>query len=379
MKQRIFHTRIDALRREVMDAAGLDLLIAYSDDILAPGAVRYLTDFDIYAMYGMAIVPRRGDVALAFGMHHSAYLVRVKQAATADHYAGTYRPGQLCAELLAESRPQDSASAPKVGMVGAAGMFASIHDDVHASLRGAAFVDVDNAFWRHCTWTLDANGLAPNLRRSATIARQAVEHAAAAFQSGQRAGARIAAGATLAARRLGADVMNRELVQVRCGGGMPLPAELAPPGQVTLASAAAFAIEISPPYAGLRSVCGRTLLPQDAPAESVSELDRAAEVHESILGLVQPGATAGQIVAAAQRLARDAGIELSERDQLGCGIGLEIRQPPYLSAGDASLLIPGMALAVRTRLKSPSIGTIHRADTLLVADGGGPDVLTVRP
>lgn len=375
MEQRIFRSRIDALRREVMDACGLDMLIGYSDDILAPGAVRYLTDFDMYAMYGLAIVPRRGDVILAFGLHHSAYLIRVKQTAIADHYAGTYHPGELCAELLAELRTQ---ATPRVGVVGGAHMFNSIHADLRSKMAGASFVDVDREFWSHYFASFGAMGAEPDLRRSAIIAGQAVAHARNAFESGQRSAARITAGATLAARRLGADIMNRELVQVLCASGMPLPADLAPPARSLLAADAAFAIEISPPYAGLRTVCGRTMLREDAPASGAEELSRAADVHVSILGLLRAGATGGQIVGEAHRLARAAGFGFSETDELGSGIGLDIRQAPYVASGDATALTSGMALAVRTRLKSVNLGTIHRADTVLVAEPG-PDVLTARP
>lgn len=373
MEQRIFRSRIDALRREVMDAAALDLLVAYSDDILAAGAVRYLTDFDMYAMYGLVIVPRRGDVVLAFGLHHSAYLVRVRQSSVADHYAGTYHPGQLCADLLAESRP---AAAPRVGVVGGAQMFESIRADLHVKLADACFVEVDREFWSHYVSSMNESGAATSLRRSAVIAGAALTHARKAFDSGQGSAALLAAGAALAARRMGADIMNRELVQVLCASGIPLPAALMPASRGVPDAAAALAIEIASPYAGQRSVCGRTLLRADASASRAGELERAAQAHTDILGLLRAGAVGGQIVDDARRLARAAGFGLAEGDELGHGIGLELRQAPYLATGDATTIAPGMALAVRTRLNGAELGTIHNADTVLIT-AAGPDVLTV--
>jgi hypothetical protein len=374
MEQRIFRSRIDALRRELMDACELDLLIGYSDDILSAGAVRYLTDFDMYAMYGLAMVPRRGDVVLAFGLHHSAYLVRVRQAAIADHYAGTYHPGELCAELLAETRPR---ATPRVGVVGGAHMFNSIDADLRAKMPGAAFVDVDREFWIHYFASLDDNGVEPSLRRSAVIAGEAVAHAQRAFASGQRTAAQIGAGATLVARRMGADIMNRELVQVLCASGMPLPATLSPVAHSLPAAESAFAIEISSPYVGQRSVCGQTMLREGAHASGAKELSKAAEVHTGILGLLRIGTTSRQIAAEAHRLAHAAGFGFSQTDALGNGIGLDLRQAPYLVPGDATALASGMTLAVRTRLQSERLGTIHRTDTVLVAKTG-PDVLTAR-
>jgi hypothetical protein len=374
MEQRVFHSRVDALRREVMQACDLDLLIAYSDDILSAGAVRYLTDFDMYAMYGLAVVPRRGDVVLAFGLHHSAYLIRVKQAAVADHYDGTYHPGALCAELLAETQP---GAKPRVGMVDGAHMFNSISTDIRSKMSGASFVDVDREFWSHYFASVGANGAEPDLRRSAVIATEAVAKVQQAFESGQRVAAHIAADAALAARRLGADIMNRDLVRVLCASGKPLPAVLSPALRALPEADAAFAIEVTLPYAGQRTVCGRTLLCAGANAGAAGELSRAAMVHANIIALLRVGATGGQIAGEARRLTRAAGFDCPEAAGVGNGIGLDLQQAPHLVSGDPTSLAAGMAVAVQTRLKGEHLGTIHQTDTVLIADAG-PDILTVR-
>src|SRR5690606_7991640 len=135
--------RVEALRAGVMEPLGLDLLLAYADDPLFPGAVRYLTGFDVYAMYALVAVPRRGDVVLAFGLHHSAYLVRVKEAAVADHYVGARAPGAAVAELLAEL-PQGRK--PRVGTIGRESMFALIDADLARVLAAAEIVSTDAAF-----------------------------------------------------------------------------------------------------------------------------------------------------------------------------------------------------------------------------------------
>jgi hypothetical protein len=369
VEQRIFRSRIDALRRAVMEPCDLDLLIGYSDDILSPGAVRYLTDFDMYAMYGLAIVPRRGEVALAFGLHHSAYLIRVKQAAIADYYAGTYHPGALCAELLVAAQPK---STPRVGLVGGAHMFGTIDADLRSNLTGASFIDVDREFWSHYFAALPANGVEPNLRRSAAIAVAALDHARSQFESGQRSAAQIGASAALLARRLGADVMNRELVQVLCAPGRPIPPALSPRLHgVTVAEA--FALEITAPYGGQRSVYGRTLLGEGAGAAAIRERDNAMEMHARILGLLQIGTNGRQLTGEAQRLARDAGFSAAEVS--AHGIGLEMRQEPDLGAEGGKALAAGMTLALRTRFTGERIGTIHNADTVLIAETS-TDVLT---
>ena len=101
----VYGKRTEKVRATVMAPLNLDMLIAYSDDIYNAGPVQFLTNFDVYAMYGLVAVPATGDVVLAFGMHHSAYLVRAAQVAHADYLLGTYRPGALCRQLLDEWVP----------------------------------------------------------------------------------------------------------------------------------------------------------------------------------------------------------------------------------------------------------------------------------
>ena len=144
MHEQIFRHRINLVRQGVMAKHNLDLFLAYADDPNQAGAVRYLTDFDIYAMYALVVI-FAGDIALTFGLHHSAYLIRVKETADADYYLGTYQPGDLCCKLLAESgRP---VAAPRVGVVGGEGMFRKIDTDLRKAFPDATFIPIDREFW----------------------------------------------------------------------------------------------------------------------------------------------------------------------------------------------------------------------------------------
>lgn len=356
MEERVFRSRIAEVRRSLMQPSQLDLLIAYSDDVLSPGAVRYLTDFDVYAMYGVVLVPKQGDVVLAFGLHHSAYLVRVRQAAIADHFVGTYAPGAMCAQLLSECGATRS---PQVGLVGGRGMFSSIDADIRSKLAQASLIELDEEFWR-LVHSGSGEALA-GMRRSATIAVRSIEEARRDIDSGETSPGRIAARATLAARRFGADIQNREMVQVRVAAGWPLPARLAPPTHHPFTRGSAFAIEVSPAYAGARTVCVRSFVQ----AKYSGHLHRADAVHASICALARPGAIGGALVRDAKAVAAKAGMELAN-SEIFSGIGLNLRQPPLQSAELGS----GMVLVVRADLKTVELGTIHRADTVLVTEQG---------
>ncbi|HXP31391.1 MAG TPA: M24 family metallopeptidase [Stellaceae bacterium] len=367
--ERIFRQRIARLRQTLLAPLGLDMLLAYADDTLDAGAVRYLTDFDVYAMYALVLVPRCGDVALAFGLHHSAYLVRVRDAATADYFHGTYAPGELCRRLLAETAP---ASAPRIGIVGGARMMRRIDADLRQHLPGAEFVAVDEAFRRLVAGSDVEDGASDCLRRSAAIARQSI--AAAATAVGQRSGREIAAEIGFAARRFGADVLNREMVLIALAAGSPLPERLGPAAAAAQVKDA-LAIEVSPGYRGYRTLCGRTFLASAERAAQRARLEAAFEVHREICALVQPGLSAGGVADKARSILARAGSAPAPDAKLGHGIGLSLIQEPILRSGNPAEILPGSALAVRTRHGGDALGTIHLADTVLVTAEGG-EVLT---
>lgn len=351
--------RVAAVRSEVMAPLGLDLLIAYADDPLFPGAVRYLTAFDIYAMYAVAAVPRQGDVVLAFGLHHSAYLVRVKDATAADHFVGARVPGAAVAELLSEMNLERR---PRVGIVGGGAMFGAIDRDLQKALIGADLVEADEAFWRVAA-PLDTAGAA-DLGRGVRIAALALDAAVRSFSGGGTLGA-IAADASDAARRAGADVVNRELVQIRAAAGPPIEPALSLAAGSADASGSAVAVDVALSYRGLRAVAGRTLLAPSAAIDRGEALARVEAAHRQILAGLRAGATGAEFHAHATRILKTAGLPPPPAE-IGHGIGFDVRQAPNLAAGESRTIKAGSAVVVRTAAMIKPLGTVHLADTIIV-------------
>ncbi|HUT49775.1 MAG TPA: M24 family metallopeptidase [Alphaproteobacteria bacterium] len=368
MDQRTFQARVAHTRDRLLRPLDLDMLLCYADDISAAGAVRYLTDFDVYAMYALAIVPRRGDVALAFGLHHSAYLVRVKQSATADYLSGTYAPGALCRQLL-----QDAGTdrAPRVGIVGGANMFRRIAGDLHKALDGATYVEIDQEAWHKAIAPLGEPLVRDALDRSAAIARDAVA-AVADDLAPTRSAADLAAIAALTARRRGADLMNREIVEIRASAGPVLADRLGPPGRNPIGAGGGIAVEIALRYRGLRAYCGRTFGLDEAWS---TDLDRAAALHQRVIALAKPGRTGGEFARDAARLYAEAGATGAGDFGFGHGVGFQDREPPVLRAGSEDELQPGTALVIRSRIGSAACGAVFLADTVMMGEHG-PTVLT---
>jgi len=363
------HDRIDVVRNRLMAERGLDMLLAYSDDPLEAGAVRYLTDFDVYAMYAIVVVPRRGDVALAFGMHHSAYLIRAKETSRADYYLGTYQPGDLCRQLLLDCGTGGKA---KIGLVGGTGMFSRIEADLRRSLPDATFSDVDANFWALCAGhsTQSQSDVLARLRRSAAICAESLEGGGRRWQA-SRSACEIAADIGLAARRRGADILNREMVRVALATGVPLPRHLSREPSSLQRPSDALAIEVRTSYRGLHAAAARTFCSNTGFDDDIKIIH---DQHRSLCSLFKTGTKVGVILDAARHNGGTA-IAAMQPVELGSGIGFSARQEPILRPGSDTLLPAMSAFVCNTVRAHPHLGTVRFADTVLVTNGEG-EILT---
>jgi hypothetical protein len=368
MIEQVFQNRVAMVREQIIGALDLDMLLAYSDDPLAAGAVRYLTDFDVYAMYAIVVLPSRGDVALAFGLHHSAYLVRVKEAAKADYYLGTYQPGDLCARLLHDSgccRP-----APRIGLVGSSSMFRKIEEDLLKALPQATFMDLDAEFW-----DLLGRDIGPGstetlarLHRSAQISSEALRAGQDQWLAG-RSGSEIAATAGLVARRRGADILNREMVHVALATGLPLPPFLNPGPSHVPRARQALAIEVRAAYRGANTRLARTVSnPGDG--ELADEIASVRNQHRSVCATLRSGMSVEEVFRAIETLQHSLDSIDSDDGIEGHGIGFSAFLEPELRRGTQAVLPQTGAFVIDTKRHHSRLGTIRFADTLLVTKAG---------
>src|SRR5262249_54538485 len=74
---------------------------------------------------------------------------------------------------------------------------------------------------------------------------------------------------------------------------------------------------------------------------------------EAATAAVRPGAVAADIDNAARTIIRDAGYGPYFTPRLGHGIGLDVHEPPYLVAGDDTVLEPGMVFSIEPGIYLP--------------------------
>ncbi|MEV7095280.1 Xaa-Pro peptidase family protein [Amycolatopsis sp. NPDC051045] len=108
--------------------------------------------------------------------------------------------------------------------------------------------------------------------------------------------------------------------------------------------------------------------PRDADvAETYAVLQRA---QAAAVAAVRPGVTAEQVDAAARDVITEAGFGEYFIHRTGHGIGLDVHEEPYIIAGNALPLEPGMAFSVEPGIYQPGRWGARIEDIVIVTAGG---------
>ncbi len=114
---------------------------------------------------------------------------------------------------------------------------------------------------------------------------------------------------------------------------------------------------------------GRPSVKAQAMYEAVREAQQAG------IEAVRPGATAGQVDAAARRVLRRRGWASYFTHSTGHGVGLEIHEGPRLGQGQKEVLQPGMVVTIEPGVYVPGFGGV-RIEDMVVVTQRGCEVLT---
>lgn len=128
---------------------------------------------------------------------------------------------------------------------------------------------------------------------------------------------------------------------------------------------------------GYHSDMSRTLWRGAAePTSDVQRLyDAVLEAQEAALAVVGPGATAGDVDAAARSVLEAAGLGEYFLHSTGHGVGLEIHEEPWVRKGSEDVLEPGHVITVEPGAYVTGVGGIRIEDMVLVTPTGS-EVLT---
>lgn len=128
-------------------------------------------------------------------------------------------------------------------------------------------------------------------------------------------------------------------------------------------------------YEGYCYDYGRTVSFGEPDAEMTRVYNLIMEAQAAGVQAMRSGATTTQVDAAARAVIADAGYGEEFRHRLGHGIGMDVHEPPFLTAGDETPLREGMLFTVE-----PSITQFHtfsaRVEDVVVARPDGGEKLT---
>lgn len=142
------------------------------------------------------------------------------------------------------------------------------------------------------------------------------------------------------------------------------------PGSRTIVPRDAVVMDFGGELAGYHSDTTRTV----AVGEPTDELEQVfavvREAQAAAIDAVRPGVTAGSIDAAARGVIESAGFGERFIHRTGHGIGLEVHEPPYLVAGDETVLQPGVTFSVEPGIYLPGRLGVRIEDIVAVTPDG---------
>jgi Xaa-Pro dipeptidase len=151
------------------------------------------------------------------------------------------------------------------------------------------------------------------------------------------------------------------------------------PGAIALAAGDLLIVDIGVTVEGYCADITRTFVVEAEPDErqrEVFEVVRAAQ--RAGIEAVRVGSPARAVDAAARQLITDAGYGPTFVHRTGHGLGLEVHEPPYLTATNEEPLEPGMVVTVEPGIYVEGWGGIRIEDDVVVRDGTA-EVLTRAP
>ena len=125
-------------------------------------------------------------------------------------------------------------------------------------------------------------------------------------------------------------------------------------------------------YDGYVSDFGRTVYidQPDSLVEKIHHLVMNSQ-EEAIKAMKDGKITAGETDGVARSVIEEAGYGENFFHRLGHGIGIDVHEPPYLTAADKTLLKSGMTFTVEPSINLPGKAWSRVEDVVLVTDNGG--------
>jgi D-alanyl-D-alanine dipeptidase len=124
-------------------------------------------------------------------------------------------------------------------------------------------------------------------------------------------------------------------------------------------------------WEGYCSDFGRTVWVGEPPAEYRRTHELVMASQAAGIAALRVGTRAEDVDRTARRILEDAGYGAGFRHRLGHGIGMDVHEPPFLTAGDDTVLQGGMCFTVEPSIILDDRWMVRVEDVVVVRPGGG--------
>jgi len=112
-----------------------------------------------------------------------------------------------------------------------------------------------------------------------------------------------------------------------------------------------------------------------SPSDRVRRLYRAVlDAQQAAKAAIEPGATAGEVDAAARAVLKGHRLDRYFTHSTGHGLGIEVHEMPRLSRGERFVLKEGMVVTVEPGVYFEGLGGIRIEDEVVVTATGAEDL-----
>jgi Xaa-Pro aminopeptidase len=182
----------------------------------------------------------------------------------------------------------------------------------------------------------------------------------------------VAAEMELAARRSGAEQMSFPTI-IASGPRSALPHGRA---SAQMISSGGFVVcDFGVILSGYCSDETRTVWVGRAPDDARQTYAAVREAQQAAVNAVRPGASVGEVDAAARKRLQEDGLAKYFTHSTGHGVGLEIHESPRVANAQRELLQPGMVITIEPGVYFPGKWGV-RIEDMVVVTAGGCEVLT---
>ena len=357
--------------REELDSAGMDALVAYSDQHATFGQqnARYLFDYQPHFEACLVVVPREGEAFIATGPESEAFVrsssrcdsVRIIDAFCHPDEEYLHSKIERLGDVI---RGLGGSGAGIIGIAGGEFLPYKVRDSLRAS-TDAAFVEAD-AILTRLRAVKSAAEIAV-LRHACKIAQTGIEAALDTIAPGMTERA-VAAEAEYAMRRMGSEGMGIDTI---VGAGREhTQAILTRTTTRPIGAGDHVLLTLAPRYEGYHGAIARVAAVGAIDPEIERAMTVAIAAQERAREALNPGATGAEIDGIARDACREADLEQHFAYSGVHSVGVAEFEPPILTSWSRETLRLGMVFSIDIPIFFANWGGLRVEDGFLVTKSG---------